>query len=429
MIETVNKIQTPNRKLSTRLFSTIRDNVLSAVSSLTRNLFRSFLTLSGIVIGVIAVVTLVAILQGVKAEISRQVEGLGANLVIIVPSKLDENGQPNMMSVMGVSTLTEKDIEQLRRSPGVRKISPIMFAFGSAENPEHSTKSSAEVSAMVVATNTQGIEMNPTPLLAGRYFREDEKNKNLCVLGFKPSHDLFGNESALGRQIRISGSLWTVVGILSSAQNEGSVGSQVMPLNSLIYIPVEAAKKSIPGVQINRIVLQTDYQHPADKMVDAMQKTLLDSHKNREDFGVITSKKGLEIVIKFISLAQDLLVLIAAISLFVAGIGIMNIMLVTVTERTREIGIRKTVGARRIDIFIQFLTEAMVLSLLGGILGIALSEGICAVISHRTSLHPIINLTAIGMALAVCMAVGVVFGVLPAIRAASLSPIEALRYE
>lgn len=393
-----------------------------------QNGLRSALTLTGIVIGVIAIVTLVAILQGVKAEISKQVEGLGANLVVIVPGKLDDNGQPNPFALVSISPFTEKDIEILRNLPGIAEISPVMLVSGSIER-EKKPGDSIEKSALVVATNLQGMKMNPTPLQAGRYYTDEEADKNVCVLAGQPYRDLFGTESALGKKVKVQDKEWEVVGILNDPSKDGTMGSMVLGLNNLVYLPIKSAKREIPKTQINRIVLKTDYNHPADQLVTSINAALFNAHNHHEDFGVITQKKALALVIKFVSMAQALLVLVSAISLFVAGIGIMNIMLVTVTERTREIGVRKTVGARRSDIFAQFLTEAVILSLLGGAIGLLLSALICGLIARFSELTPLITPGVIGLALLVCTLVGILFGVTPAIRAANLDPIEALRHE
>ncbi|HLJ57887.1 MAG TPA: ABC transporter permease [Chthonomonadaceae bacterium] len=403
-------------------------NVESALDALAQNALRSVLTLSGIVVGVAAIVLLVAIMQGVKAEVAREAEGLGANMVVIVPSKLDENGQPNAMAMLGRSSLSERDVTALRGVPGVEMVSPVMFVSGSAERKKPDGTKVTVDSALVVATNGQGVRMNPAPLVAGSYFT-DESDDHVCMLADSLRSKLFKDEDPIGKSVTIENHPWRVIGVLGKTSMDGSLSGQMLGLGNLIYLPVRTARSEIANLQINRIVLRTDYKHPADAMVNAMTASLLASHQRKEDFGLITMRKGLSLVITMLGLAQHLLVLIATISLFVAGIGIMNIMLVTVTERTREIGVRKTVGARRSDIFLQFLTEAVVLSLVGGLIGIGVAAIICAVIAHTKVLAPIITPAVIGMALAVCSAVGILFGVTPAVRAANLNPIDALRHE
>ena len=407
----------------------INRNIASALSALTQNGLRSILTLSGIVVGVVSIVILVAILQGVKAEVGRQVEGLGVNMVVIEPSKLDENGQPNPMALLGKSSLSDKDIERLRQVPGVEMISPVLFVSGSAERHKSGGSRIVTDGAMVVATSREGVEMNPARLTMGRYFAADGSDGNVCILADKLREKLFGNENPLNQTVKVEGMDWKVIGVLGKSSTDGSLSNQLMGLGNLIYLPDNVARKRISNLQINRIVLKTDYQHPADTMITAMNSAMMAGHKEHEDFGILTLRKGLAMVIKLVGMAQNLLVLIATISLFVAGIGIMNIMLVTVTERTREIGVRKTVGARRSDIFMQFLTEAIVLSGLGGVIGVGLSILICLAIARFTILQPIITPGAIGMSLIVCIGVGIVFGVTPAVRAANLNPIDALRHE
>jgi putative ABC transport system permease protein len=406
---------------SPRALSNLSENIVSAMHALAENWVRSLLTITGIVVGVVAIVTLVAILQGVKSEIRRQVEGLGANLVLIVPSRLDENGQMNPAAMIGISSLTEDDVQTLTRVPGVERVAPVYIVAGTVELAHK------EADAFVVATNRVGVEMNPTRLAAGRYY--DDNEGNVCILGYKPAHELFGDGPAVGKTVQVKNLAWKVVGVLGKPKGDGTLGSQMLALNTLVYLPANTVKREIPGGQISRIVLQTDYKHPADKLDSTLNTAVKRSHGGRQDFGVITQQKGLALVIKLLNLAQSLLVLIATISLFVAGIGIMNIMLVTVTERTREIGIRKTVGARRTDIFLQFLTEAVVLSLLGGVIGIGASWAICAAIAHFSELTPQITPPVVVMALLVCSCVGIVFGVTPAVRASRLDPIVALRHE
>jgi putative ABC transport system permease protein len=403
----------------------VSENILSAFRSLRLNPLRSALTMSGIIVGVMAIVTIVAVLQGVKAELGKQVEGLGANLVLIVPSKLDENGQPNPAAIIGISSLTENDVQKLAQVPGVEKISPVAIVSGEVDyTGGGATKTS---NPFVVGTNKAGVVMNPTPMAEGRYFEDNERF--VCILASKPRQELFGTGPALGKTVRIQEHDWKVIGVLNKPNGDGSLGATMLGLNTLVYVPIATAREEIPGCQVNRIALQTDYKHPAENMIATMNATLLAEHHGKEDFGVITQKRGLALVIRILALAQQLLVLLAAISLFVAGIGIMNIMLVTVTERTREIGIRKTVGARRSDIFVQFLVESITISLLGGGIGLLLSSGVCLIITRLSLLTPVLSVQLVALALGVCTLVGMVFGVTPAVRAARLSPIDALRHE
>lgn len=396
-------------------------NALSAVQALAQNWLRTLLTMTGVVVGVMSVVTLVAILQGVKREIATQVEGLGANLVLVVPSKLDANGQPNPAAMFGISSLTAGDVQALARVPGVERISPVSIVAGAVE-AVHAT-----ASAVVVGTNADGLRMNPTALAAGRDFADGEGN--VCVLSYDPAHALFPAGGAVGQQVRIAGHLWRVVGVLARPEDDGTLASQLLGLSSLVYLPIETVRREIPGGQINRIVLQTDYSHPADHLLASLDATMRRSHHGQDDYGLITQRKGLALVIKLLNIAQALLVLISAISLMVAGIGIMNIMLVTVTERTREIGLRKAVGARRRDIFLQFLAEAMLLSVSGGAIGLLLAQVACTAIGRFAPLTPVITPIVVGLAIGICVVVGILFGVAPAVRAARLDPIEALRRE
>ncbi len=418
----------PNLPVSSvRLLGAILENSRTAVSALARNWQRSLLTTSGILVGVVAIVTLVAIMKGVQVEIRSQVEGLGANMAIVVPGRLDENGQPNPGAIIGISTLSDRDIDALRKVPGVaaKTVSPVCLVSGLAEYGEGVKLKSSN--ALVVATSKEGVVLNPSHIVMGRYFEDSEQH--VCILADKPRHELFADSDPIGKFVRVAEKSWKVVGVLEKPAGDGTLGNAVLGLSTLVYLPLAVVRHEIPTSQVNRIVLQMDYSRPASQTIVAMNKALLSSHHGHEDFGVITSEKALSIVIRFLNLAQSLLVLIAAISLFVAGISIMNIMLVTVSERTREIGVRKTVGARRSDIFLQFLMEAITLSLFGCVLGLLLSKSICIGIAHFTSLTPIITGSLAMQAAAVCIFVGVVFGVTPAVRASRLDPIDALRHE
>jgi putative ABC transport system permease protein len=374
----------------------------------------------GIVIGVGSVVLLVGIGLGVRQDITKQIESLGSNLVFIVPGKLDRSGQPNPMSTLGLSPLTLRDLHDVATLPGVKLSLPIMFVFGSVEYGNQS------FSAIVLASTTDFARIRNRPMAEGRFFRHDEEEKRVCVLAHGPKQEIFGDRQAVGQKISVRGVEFEVIGV--QAPEEGSLFGPG-GFSNVVYLPFAATRKALHGGQINRILVVTDYQLPPEPILGAIQKKLLANHGGKEDFALLTQKQLLSVIFKVFNIVTALLAGISAISLIVAGIGIMNIMLVTVTERTREIGIRKAVGARKKDIFMQFLTEAVVLSFLGGCVGTLVAALICSLVGAYTPLKPLITLGTVLLAFGVCFLVGIVFGVTPAMRAACQDPVEALRWE
>ena len=285
-IENEAKFELEPRRRPTRLLVMVGENAFSALRALTQNWLRSLLTMIGITVGMLAIVTLVAILQGVKAEVENQVEGLGANLVLIVPGKLDANGMPNPMAMIGISPFDDPDVAALRAVPGVEQISPVALVSGSLEGPKNKI-----VNALVIGTNREGIVMNPTPLAEGVYFTKEQETQNVCVLGSKQRTELFGTGPVLGKTVRAAGKNWKIVGVLKKPDNDGTIGNAMLGLSDVVYLPDKAVRRQVSGSQINRIAVKTDYKHPADAMIDSMNSALKRTHNGREDFSVITQKK------------------------------------------------------------------------------------------------------------------------------------------
>lgn len=398
----------------------IIENFRSALHSLTSSWLRTILTMLGILIGVGSVGLLISIALGVQKQITEEVQGLGTNLVFVVPGKLDENMQANPLAMLGVSTLNDRDIRALSRLDSVAGVTPFLFVGGTAEYHQQLK------SAFVLGTTAAWFDMRPRPMAEGRLFKADEENEYVCVLAQGPREALFGKGPAVGETIAIQGVSFRVIGVLQGEPRDTLFGDG--SFENMIFLPAAAVQSRIQA-QINRIVIQTNPKIAPELAIDEISATLQKSHEGRDDFGVLTQKQILRTIYRLIAMATSLLTGISAISLVVAGIGIMNIMLVTVSERTHEIGIRKAVGARKRDIFLHFLMEALVISMLGGIAGVATAAGLCVLVQKYSPLHPLVTPGVIAMAFGVCVTVGVVFGTLPALRAARMDPIAALRHE
>ncbi len=390
--------------------------------SLMEHRLRSLLTMLGVVVGVASVLLLISIVQGVKSEVTRQIEQFGVNLLFVVPGRIDSAQPFNPMSILGLSTLTREDVHAVERVNGVKRAVPIMFIAGGAR---HGEKWAA--TAIVLATESSWQEIRPTPMTEGRFFTRDEEAERVCVLGHAVKKELFGDGSAVGKTIVVNRVPFRVVGVLGQEESSSLFGSAGW--DYLIYLSLRSAQEAMRSDQLHRIVVQAVPGVEPEQLIEGVKTAVRQSHLGNEDFTVLTQKDLLKLVYTVLSLLQIALSGISSISLIVGGVGIMNIMLVSVTERTREIGIRKASGAKRRDIFWQFLVEAVILSLTGGVLGIVLATVATEVFRLTTVLKPQITPGAIALAFGVSVLVGIVFGVAPAIRAARKEPIEALRYE
>jgi putative ABC transport system permease protein len=407
--------------------------VLVALTSLGANKLRSALTILGIVIGVGAVIALTSIGRGVEASITAQIESVGTNLLFVSPGRLQQGGA--FLEAGSAASLTLNDAEAIAQASSVVGVSPIV-------------QSRAQVVYLSQNTNTSLLGVTPSYLrvnnfeLADGEFISDSNvtaRSTVVVLGSAVAETLFGGEAgAVGQNVRINGQPYRVVGVLASKGGSG-FGSQ----DDRVLVPLTTAQTRLTGPRffggsnsVSTINVQVASSELVDQAVDEISAILRERHnvvEGDEDFVIQSQEDILEASTSITDTLTLFLGGIAAISLVVGGIGIMNIMLVSVSERTREIGIRKAVGARRQDILIQFLLESATLSLMGGLIGIAvgwLASRLIGSIQLGTSgVDPVVGLDTVLMATLFSMAVGLFFGVYPATRAARLNPIEALRYE
>ncbi|MCY0879309.1 MAG: ABC transporter permease [Firmicutes bacterium] len=385
---------------------------------------RSFLTALGIIIGVFAVVTLTSLGSGVKAYVNQKFAGIGANLITVVPALpsahssghgLGHNGGgQGGLALSGIpSTLSLGDVQALDHSHH-----PVLqAAAGVITVPELLSKGSTTASATIMGVSTPYFSMQNLTAAQGTL-----KGTGV-VLGHNVAVSLFGHHPALGQTVTVGTTPFKVTGVLKSA--EGAPGSDP---NDTAYLPLAQALKVSGQTHVSEIILAASTAQNVPKAVTVARHILLARHPSH-NFKIITSQEILKTVTSTTSVITDFLAGIAAISLLVGGIGIMNIMLVTVSERFREIGIRKALGARDGDILVQFLTESVLLALIGGFVGTIFSGVATHVVGKLVGIPAGLTVGSVLTAVFFSIGVGALFGVLPAMRAARLMPAEALRTE
>lgn len=404
------------------------DGLKIAFSALKTNVMRSLLTMLGIVIGVGAVIVMVAIGAGARDMIGQQIQSIGSNIILVVPGATTQGGA--RLGSGSVHTLKASDAEALmKEAPAVKVAAPV---WGDVSQVVYGNKN--------WRTRVNGITkdyftVREWNLKYGRMFTpEEERNAaKVALVGVTVVENLLGDDSTLGKVIRIKNTPFEIIGVLDRKGQSPRGEDQ----DDAIFIPLKTSQYRLFGTpfqdEVRAILIQSkdvNLINDAEKQVDEVLTRRHKIGRNQEkDFSVRNLTEILATARKTLDIMTTLLGAIAAISLVVGGIGIMNIMLVSVTERTREIGIRMAVGARSADILIQFLIEAVTLSMLGGLIG-TLAGIIGAYIFAKTSGWPaLVNPVAIAVALFFSAAVGVFFGFYPAFKASRLHPIEALRYE
>ncbi|MHB1018225.1 MAG: ABC transporter permease [Coriobacteriia bacterium] len=387
-----------------------------AMRALAANKARSLLTMLGVIIGVAAVILLVGIGTGVQDEVTGSLEGLGSNLLFVLPGEYD-------MSMEGGGAparyFTLDDVDTLeRRVEGASAVVPIMRVSSTMK------AGNRDVRVSVAAANEQGTEVFTSDLAGGRHYRKSEVDaaSRVVALGSDVATQLFPNQDPVGKQVTLNGQRFTVIGHYN-AMGGGLSGNQ----DGQVYIPITTAQKIFGTSDIVSIVVKSTDPDDVDSVRREIKRALTPSFG--EEFTVFSQEQTLGILADLLGMLTYMLAGIAGISLLVGGIGIMNIMLVSVSERTREIGIRKAVGARTYDIMSQFVIEAVGLSILGGVMGIIVGWGGATLIEAFTPVPTNVTPWAVAMSFSFAFLVGVFFGVYPAYKASQLDPIEALRYE
>lgn len=411
----------------------IRDTARLALRSLTINKRRALLTMLGIVIGITAVVVIVSVGAGAQSLIVNQISSIGSNLVGILPGAADENGPPASAMGVLVTTLTDDDalaIGDRSRVPHVTAVAPYV------RGAETISWQNRTYDGAYIGTGAEYPQVEDVVLTAGRFFTLEEEKTigRVAVLGSEVAAELFQGRNPVDEKIKIKRETFTVIGVL---EERGVSGFQSQ--DNIVLIPVSSAQKLLLGINhLGFIRARVDTAENVDRSMEDIKVLLRERHDiddpADDDFSVRSTADALDALLGITNGLKFFLAAIAAIALVVGGIGIMNIMYVTVTERTREIGLRKAVGARGRDVLVQFLYEAVQLTFVGGLVGVACGASISwlvAVVARYLGYQwdLVVSWQSIVLACGVCIAIGVLFGYYPARRAAELDPITALRYE
>ena len=396
-----------------------------ALKALNNNKLRCFLTMLGIIIGVASVITMLAIGQGSKNSIKEQISEMGSNMIMIHPGNMQRVGV--RQSADDMQTLKIADYEALQSLPGITAISPSVNSSGQFVNGNNNYPST------VYGITPDYLDIRKLKVKEGAMFTEHDIKSaaKVCVLGKTVADNLFPNgEDPVGRVIRFGKIPLTVIGLLES-KGTNSMG---MDQDDVVLAPYTTVMKRMLAIDyLQGLFASAADESKTDETIDEITEILRSQHKikdgDEDDFEIRSQQELSEMMNSTSDMMTVLLACIAGISLLVGGIGIMNIMFVSVTERTREIGLRMSIGARGVDILSQFLIEAIIISVTGGVIGIIiglLASWMVTVIAH----WPVyIQLYSVGLSFAVCTITGVFFGWYPAKKAAGLDPIEAIRYE
>lgn len=402
-------------------------NLLSiAWRAISRNKLRTFLTMLGIIIGVAAVIAMIAIGQGSKQSIESQITTMGSNMIMIVPTSNVQGGV--RMDNSSVQSLEEKDVVALQKQPKyINAVSPAVSVKGQVIN------GSFNWSTTIQGVYPEFLFIRSWPVIDGVAFTTQDVKaaSKVCLIGLTVKANLFPNDvDVIGKSFRFKNIPFKVIGVLSK-KGENSFGQDQ---DDMIITPVTTVQKRILASTYYQYIYASAIDETAtDSAAAEVQNVLRASHKlaatTDNDFTVRTQAQLVSMLTSTSSILTILLTVIAGISLLVGGIGIMNIMYVSVTERTKEIGLRMSIGARGVDILLQFLIEAILISITGGIIGVVLGITATKLVTLFMHWPTLVSESSVVMSFLVCFITGVFFGYYPALKASKLDPIEALRYE
>jgi len=401
-------------------------NVKSAITALRQSKWRSLLTMMGIIIGVSSVVTVVSLGEGLKHQIVGQINHLDSRVITVRSGKLVSGSTGNSLNLLGffsASTLTDKDVAAIAKLPSVQNVAPVDFVTNSAKAGGKQLDN-----LYVIGTSPQLPTLLNQSVDYGEFFSGDQDQQNFAVIGANVATGLFGELNPVGHTITISGTDFVVGGVLAPSSG-GLLSIAETDFNSAVFIPVSVASGLTNGhSNLMQILVSSRAADPSGAVSD-IQRALNTTHNGTGDFTVLKQDQLFGLTSSVLNIFTAFISGIAAVSLLVGGIGIMDIMLVSISERTREIGVRKAIGATNRQVLNQFLVEGLALTLVGGMIGIIISLLVNLGLRADTNLQPVITVPIMVLAVGVCVLVGLIFSVIPAIKAAHKNPIDALRGE
>lgn len=408
----------------------MRGNLRMALSGVKGSKWRSLLTMTGVIVGIVSVVTVVGIGEGVKRQVADQIERFGKDLITVRPghtakdSSITNAGSTDVVFGMGnVSGLTTNDVKVVERAEGTNIVAPLGLVAGSVQIDGKTSDRTP-----VLATNHDLPAALNHKVAFGDFWDKGSENALTAVIGRDVAADLFEENVPLGRTFVLRDQTFVVRGVLD--QFPEVPFSPTASFDDAIFIPYQtAATLTRNDATLYAILVKPDKPENVHTTSEAITRDLREAHGGQQDFAVLEPGEALQTGSSVVRLLTTWITAVAAISLFMGGVGIMNIMLLSVTERMHEIGVRKAIGATSRQILGQFMLEATVLSVTGGVIGILLSLGVDGLLYAYTDLKPVISWQAIAIATGVSLVIGVVFGTAPAVKAARKDPIDALRHE
>lgn len=408
----------------------MRGNLRMALAGVKSAKWRSLLTMLGIIIGIVSVVTIVGIGEGMKKQIAEQIDHFGNDLITIRPGTVDTDGTNQVLGstdvLFGLDAMggfSVADVETVQKTEGVDVVAPLGVVPGAVQADENSLRG-----GVVVATNSEMPEALNQGLAYGEFWDEKNEESHFAVIGHQAAVTLFEDQAPLGRTFTFRGQTFMVRGVLEEFKNLPL--SPTAEFDNAVFIPYKTAARLTGNDSHLYVILSKPVEGVSTQTAaEAITDSLREAHGGQQDFTVLTPEQNIESSTRLLDTLTTWIMAVAIISLVIGGVGLMNIMLVNVTERMHEIGVRKAIGATSRQIMTQFMLEALVLSLIGGFLGIALSLATQGILYTYTELKPVISWEAVAIATGVAIVVGIIFGTLPALKAARKDPIEALRHE